>query len=144
MIELASTGLALGDVALAINRVAVGLFFAISGYHKLFNDERHASLMATLERDHVIWPKFNVWLVPSFELGAGLAVAIGLMAPLAAIPLIIIMVVALCCEGPTKVARYKPIDLADAVDDWLYIPDVLYIIMLVTVVLAGPGALAIQ
>jgi hypothetical protein len=35
------------NVALTLNRVALGVFFAISGYHKLFNASRRATLTRT-------------------------------------------------------------------------------------------------
>jgi hypothetical protein len=41
MLRYLFTGLGLPEMALAINRVAVGLFFFLSGYHKLFNAQRH-------------------------------------------------------------------------------------------------------
>jgi len=34
---------------------------------------------------------------------------------------------------------YKPIDEADRIDDWRYLPDVLYAFMLIMVVSAGAG-----
>ena len=40
-------------LALTLNRVALGVFFAISGYHKLFNASRHAALTRTLQDDGV-------------------------------------------------------------------------------------------
>jgi hypothetical protein len=42
----ADTG-AESHAALTLNRVAIGVFFAISGYHKLFNAARHATLTST-------------------------------------------------------------------------------------------------
>jgi uncharacterized membrane protein YphA (DoxX/SURF4 family) len=41
------------NVALTLNRVALGVFFAISGYHKLFNPCKHAVLKRTLQDDGV-------------------------------------------------------------------------------------------
>ena len=34
---------------------------------------------------------------------------------------------------------YKPIDEADRIDDWLYLPEVLYAFMLIMVISAGAG-----
>jgi uncharacterized membrane protein YphA (DoxX/SURF4 family) len=39
------------NAALTLNRIALGIFFAISGYHKLFNASRHATLTRTLQDD---------------------------------------------------------------------------------------------
>ena len=33
----------------------------------------------------------------------------------------------------------KPIDKADRIDDWLYVPETLYVFMLILVVSAGAG-----
>jgi uncharacterized membrane protein YphA (DoxX/SURF4 family) len=37
------------DLAIALNRIAVGAFFMLSGYHKLFNAERHRSIVDELK-----------------------------------------------------------------------------------------------
>ena len=42
--SLITLGAQAPDAALTLNRVALGTFFAISGYHKLFNPSRHATL----------------------------------------------------------------------------------------------------
>ena len=60
-------------VALTLNRVALGTFFAISGYHKLFNASRHATLIQTLRDDGVRALPTMQWLVPGVEFSAGCA-----------------------------------------------------------------------
>ena len=40
-VDLLFAGIGWTDVAVTLNRVAVGAFFMLSGYHKLFNAERH-------------------------------------------------------------------------------------------------------
>jgi hypothetical protein len=37
------TGVGLPETALAVSRVAVGFFFLLSGYHKLFNAKRRVA-----------------------------------------------------------------------------------------------------
>jgi uncharacterized membrane protein YphA (DoxX/SURF4 family) len=37
------------DLAITLNRIAVGAFFMLSGYHKLFNAERHRSVADELK-----------------------------------------------------------------------------------------------
>jgi len=61
------------DAALTLNRVALGAFFAISGYLKLFNTARHATLARTLQNDGVRAVPIMRWLVPSVEFSAGCA-----------------------------------------------------------------------
>ena len=63
--------------ALTLNRVALGAFFAISGYHKLFNASRHATLTRTLLDDGVHAVPIVQWLLPSVEFGGGCALIVG-------------------------------------------------------------------
>jgi uncharacterized membrane protein YphA (DoxX/SURF4 family) len=48
MIDILFNGVGWTDIALTLNRIAVGLFFVLSGYHKLFNAERHRALVDQL------------------------------------------------------------------------------------------------
>jgi uncharacterized membrane protein YphA (DoxX/SURF4 family) len=77
--------------------------------------------------------------VPTVEFSAGGAVVIGLLAPLAALGLFVIILVAIVTSGRQRIKDYKPVDEADRVDDWLYLPEVLYAFMLIMVVSAGAG-----
>ena len=82
---------------------------------------------------------FNQWWVPTVEFTAGSAVVIGFLAPLAALGLLVIILVAIATSGRQRIKVYKPIDEADRIDDWLYLPEVLYAFMLIMVVSAGAG-----
>jgi hypothetical protein len=44
MMDLLFDGVGWTDLAAALNRIAVGTFFVLSGYHKPFNAERHRSI----------------------------------------------------------------------------------------------------
>ena len=55
------------DPVLFLNRLVVGLFFAISGHHKLFIKQRHAQLVATLEACGIPYVWFCQWFVPLVE-----------------------------------------------------------------------------
>jgi len=63
------------DAALTLNRMALGALFAISGYLKLFNAARHATLAHTL---------------PSVEFSGGCALRIGLLSALASLGLFVV------------------------------------------------------
>ena len=54
------------------------------------------------------------------------------------------MLVALATSGRQRIKLYKPIDEADRIDDWLYLPETLYAVMLIVVVLAGAGPYSID
>ena len=49
MMDILFNGVGWTDIALTLNRVAVGIFFLLSGYHKLFNAQRHVSLVEELK-----------------------------------------------------------------------------------------------
>jgi putative oxidoreductase len=127
------------DVAITLNRIALGAFFMLSGYHKLFNAERHRSIVDELKALGVPAVGFNQWWVPLLEFAAGSAVLLGLLAPLAALGLLVIILVAVATSGLQRVKLAKPIDESDRIDDWLYLPETLYAFMLIMVISAGAG-----
>ena len=139
MIKLLFTGIGWTELALTLNRIAVGAFFMHSGYHKLFNAERHRTFVDELKALGVPALGFNQWWVPSVEFSAGGAVLVGLLAPLAALGLLVIILVAIATSGRQRIKLYKPIDKADRIDDWLYLPETLYAFMLIVVISAGAG-----
>jgi len=139
MIDILFKGVGWTDIALTLNRIAVGLFFVFSGYHKLFNAERHRALADELKGLGIHAIGFNQWWVPTVEFAAGGAVVIGLLAPLAALGLLVVTLVAIAMTGPQRIKLANPIDRADRIDDWLYVPETLYVFMLILVVSAGAG-----
>jgi uncharacterized membrane protein YphA (DoxX/SURF4 family) len=66
-------------------------------------------------------------------------VLVGLVAPLAALGLLVVILVASATSGRQRLKLFKPIDEADRIDDWLYLPETLYAIMLIMVISAGAG-----
>jgi putative oxidoreductase len=132
------------DAGQLILQSGVGLFFAISGYHKLFNKERHASLVQTLTSDGIPFVRFNQWWVPGVEFVAGTFLALGLFSVVSATMLLVICLVACAVDGWDRVKAYKPIDKADWLDDILYLPEVMYALILLHVILAGPGRWSID
>ena len=139
VIDILFNGVGWTDIALTLNRIAVGILFMFSDYHKLFNQERHRALAEELKELGVHAVGFNQWWVPTVEFAAGCAVVIGFLAPLAALGLVVITLVAIATSGPQRIKVYKPIDEADRIDDWLYLPETLYTFMLIMVVSAGAG-----
>ena len=144
MIDMLFKGVGWSDIALLLNRVAVGAFFMFSGYHKLFNAQRHRMLVDELNALHIREVRVNQWWVPLVEFAAGGAVVIGLFAPLAALGLIVLIVIANVTSGRQRIKSYKPIDEADRIDDWLYLPETLYAFMLLVIVSAGAGPYSVD
>jgi uncharacterized membrane protein YphA (DoxX/SURF4 family) len=114
------------NAALTLNRVALGAFFAISGYHKLFNASRHATLTRTLEDDGVHAVPIKRWLLPFGEFTGGLALIIGLLSVIAAFGLFVISAGAIALDAVKRVCAWHPLDRADWLGDLLYVPEVLF------------------
>jgi uncharacterized membrane protein YphA (DoxX/SURF4 family) len=139
VMDLLFTGVGSTDLALTLNRIAVGAFFMLSGYHKLFNTERHRLVVDELKALGVHAVGFNQWWVPLVEFTAGAAVLTGFLAPLAALGLLVIILVAIATSGRRRMKLDKAIDEADRIDDWLYLPETLYAFMLIIIISAGAG-----
>lgn len=141
MVSLAflNIGFSQVDAALFVNREIVGTFFVLTGYHKLFNRERHAALVETLRACGIPFIGFNQWFVPLVEFFAGLGVVVGLLAPLAALGMIAILIVALRTDGARRIREYQPVDAGDFVCDVLYLQELLFLVMAFIVAIAGPG-----
>lgn len=144
IVSMWQTGFAMPVAALTIARVCVGVFFVLSGYHKLFNASRHASLVNTLRADGIPLIGFHQWFVPCVEFAGGLGVMLGALAPLAAIGLFIVCGVATCVDGLGRIKDYAPLDKADWLDDLLYLPETLYLILLAIVIANGAGPISID
>jgi uncharacterized membrane protein YphA (DoxX/SURF4 family) len=139
MIDILFNGVGWTDIALTLNRIAVGAFFMLSGYHKLFDAERHRSFVDELKGLGIHAVGFNQWWVPTVEFTAGAAVLVGFLAPLATLGLLVIILVAIATSGRQRIKLYKPTDETDRIDDWLYLPETLYAVMLIVIISAGAG-----
>ena len=139
MMNLLFVGIGWTDLAITLNRIAVGAFFMLSGYHKLFNADRHRTFADELKALGVPAVGFNQWWVPLVEFTAGGALVVGLLAPLAGLGLLVVILIASATSGRRRLKLFKPIDEADRIDDWLYLPETLYAFMLIMVISAGAG-----
>jgi uncharacterized membrane protein YphA (DoxX/SURF4 family) len=127
------------NAALTVNRVVLGMFFAISGYHKLFSAVRHAALTRTLQDDGVHAVPVMQWLLPGAEFSGGWALIIGFLSVLAAFGLFLICAGALAFDALKRIRTWQPLDRADWLGDLLYVPEALYCVGLCVVMLGGPG-----
>jgi uncharacterized membrane protein YphA (DoxX/SURF4 family) len=137
--SLITLGAQTPDAALTLNRVALGVFFGISGYLKLFNASRHATLTRTLQDAGAPGVPIMQWLVPGVEFSGGYALIIGLLSALAAFGLLVVCLGAFALDAVKRINAWQPLNLADCVADLLYLPEVLYCIGLAVVMLGGPG-----
>jgi putative oxidoreductase len=144
MVDFAKNGLGASDVGLLLARGAAGSFFALSGYNKLFNKGRHETIVETLKADKVPCVPFMQWWVPGWEFVGGMMLLAGVFPAFAAMVLSVILFVACCAEAKGRVEAYKPINAGDRVDDYLYLPEVIYLVPLFVVVMCGGGKFSVM
>lgn len=122
-----------------VARVSVGLMFAISGWHKLRDPTRHQQLVETLERASIPCPWMTGPLIATTELVAGVCLAAGFLAIPAAAALLVLTTVAI---ATVAVKQVKARRVANWLENFLYLPEVLYFVLLLWLIAAGPGAIS--
>ena len=132
----------LEQYALLLVRVALGLFFAISGANKLFVANRRRAMYETLVEAKVPFPHATTWFVSFVEFAGGCLLAVGLLSSLACAALLVDMVVAILTAKLS--AMPKGLSAFNWVDDFLYFPEVLYILFFVWLICSGPGKFSVD
>ncbi len=128
--------------AILLVRVSIGLFFAISGARKLFVAGSRQTMYETLARAKVPLPNLMTYFVSSVEFVGGCLVATGLLSSLASMALLIDMVVAILT---TKLSSLpKNVSPLEWVDNLLYLPEVLYVLIFSWMICSGPGKLSVD
>jgi putative oxidoreductase len=128
-------------VGVLVARFAVGLLFFLSGRGKLFVPERRERMCQTLIEAHVPFPEFNALFLSAMEFGCGLLLVLGALTPLACVVLGCVMIVAITT---TAIKSIKAPPLLGWLSEFLYLPEVLYLVMLFWLFLSGPGWLSVD
>jgi putative oxidoreductase len=128
--------------SIVIARISLGIFFAISGGNKLFVASHTRQMYETLVGARIPFPHFMTYLVSSVEFVGGCLLVIGFLSSLCCAALIIQMAVAITTvQLATIPAR---LSFLEWLDDFLYLPEALYIIILVWLICSGPGRLSVD
>jgi putative oxidoreductase len=127
------------DILLA--RVAVGLLFFLSGRAKLFVPERREQMRQTLIEAHIPFPDFNTFFVSIVEFVCGLLLVIGALTPLACTLLGWVMIMAITM---TAIRNIKASCALGWLAEFLYLPEVLYLVILIWLFFSGPGWLSVD
>jgi putative oxidoreductase len=123
--------------SILLARISLGLFFAISGGKKLFVASRTRQMYETLAGAGIPFPHVMTYFVSSVEFAGGCLLAIGLLSSLCSAALIIQMIVAIITVRLVSIPAGA--SLLDWLDDFLYLPETLYIIILIWLICSGPG-----
>jgi putative oxidoreductase len=123
-------------------RVSLGLFFAISGANKLFVAGRTQTMYETLIATKVPFPRLMTYFVSGVEFVGGSLLTVGFLSSLACVALLVDMLVAILT---TKLsAMPKGLSPLNWLDDFLYFPEVLYVLVFIWLICSGPGKFGVD
>jgi putative oxidoreductase len=132
----------LEQYAILLVRVSIGLFFAISGANKLFVAGGMKLIYETLVRAKVPFPHPTAYFVAGVEFVAGSLLALGLLSSPACVALLIDMTVAVLTNSLS--AMPKGLSPLSWLDDFLYLPEVLYVLFFIWLICSGPGKFSVD
>ena len=122
-------------------RVLIGIFFCISGGTKLFVRAQFGVLEKTMVQIHVPFPYATALFVAAVEFACGAGLALGLLTPVCAAMLTGDMIVAVTT---TSIHTIKASGFLAWLDDFLYLPEVLYVLILIWLIFSGPGRYSVD
>jgi putative oxidoreductase len=128
--------------AILLVRVSIGLFFAISGANKLFIAGGIKPVYETLVKAEVPFPRPTAYFVASVEFVGGSLVALGFLSSPACVALLIDMIVATLTSAVSTLP--KGLSPLSWLDDFLYLPEVLYVLFFIWLICAGPGKFSVD
>jgi putative oxidoreductase len=123
--------------SILLARLSLGVFFAISGGNKLFVASRTRQMYETIAGAGIPLPHFMTYFVSSVEFIGGCLLVIGLLSSLCCAALIIQMIVAIITVRLATIPA--GLSFLNWLDDFLYLPETLYIIILIWLICSGPG-----
>jgi putative oxidoreductase len=123
-------------VPMTAARVLIGIFFCISGGTKLLVPAQFGVMEHTLAQSHIPFPHLSAFFVSLIEFASGAGLVVGLLTPLCALLLVLDMFVAVATN---RIHSIQANGLLAWLDDFLYLPEVLYLMILVWLIFSGPG-----
>jgi putative oxidoreductase len=142
VIQSALTMLRAGEwMPMAAARILIGIFFCISGGTKLFMRAQFGVLEQTMVQSHIPFPHAAALFVSMVEFACGAGLALGLFTPLCAAMLLGDMIVAIATN---RIHSIQTSGVLAWLDDFLYLPEVLYALILVWLIFSGPGRYSVD
>jgi putative oxidoreductase len=132
----------LEQYAILLVRVSLGLFFAISGANKLFVAAGRRTIYETLVKAKVPFPEQMAYFVSGVEFVAGSLLTVGFLSSPACVALSIDMIVAVLTDKLSTLP--KGLSLLNWLDDFLYLPEVLYVLFFMWLTCSGPGKFSVD
>ena len=128
--------------AILLVRVSLGLFFAISGANKLFVADSTHTMYRTLVEAKVPFPHLMTYFVSGVEFAGGSLLTVGFLSSPASVALMIDMTVATLTSAIATLP--KGLSPLNWLDDFLYLPEVLYALFFICLICFGPGKFSVD
>jgi putative oxidoreductase len=128
--------------AILLVRVSLGLFFAISGANKLFVTGGTKPVYETLVQAKVPFPHQMAYFVSGVEFVCGCLLTVGFLSSAACVALLIDMIVATLTNALSTLP--KGLSPLSWLDDFLYLPEVLYVLFFIWLICSGPGKFSVD
>ena len=128
--------------AILLVRVSIGLFFAISGAKKLFVAGGTKPVYETLVQAKVPFPQLTAYFVSGVEFVCGSLLTVGFLSSPACAALMIDMIVATLTNAISTLP--KGLSPLSWLDDFLYLPEVLYVLFFIWLICSGPGGFSVD
>ena len=132
----------LEQYAILLVRVSIGLFFAISGGNKLFAAGGTKPVYDTLVKAKIPFPRQTAYFVAGVEFVGGSLIVMGFLSSAACVALLIDMIVATLTEAISTLP--KGLSPLSWLDDFLYLPEVLYVLFFIWLICSGPGKFSVD
>ena len=124
-----------------VARVSVGLLFALSGCGKLFVPAKGKKMEETLRKAGIPSPATSAKILSTIEFLFGIFLGVGFLTPLSCIMLIGVMAGALIT---TVLPGIKADGFVSWLNEFLYLPEVMYVVILFWLMFSGPGKLSVD
>jgi putative oxidoreductase len=122
-------------------RVLIGVFFCISGGTKLFVPAQFSEMQQTMIQSHIPFPHASALFVSLVEFACGGGLVLGLLTALCALMLMGDMIVAIFTN---RIGSIQASGFLAWLDDFLYLPEVLYVLILLWLLFSGPGRYSVD
>jgi putative oxidoreductase len=128
--------------AILLVRISLGLFFAISGANKLFVAGSRQTMYETLVKAKVPFPRQTAYFVSGVEFVGGSLLIVGFLSIPACVALLVDMLVAILTTRLS--AMPEGLSPLNWLDDFLYLPEVLYVLFFIWLICSGPGKFSVD
>jgi putative oxidoreductase len=132
----------LEQYAILLVRISLGVFFTITGANKLFVAGSTQTMYETLVAAKVPFPRLMTYFVSGVELFGGTLLIVGFLSSAVCVALLVDMLVAILTAKLS--AMPKGLSPLDWLDDFLYLPEVLYVLFFICLTCFGPGKFSVD